>query len=297
MGVRKLPVLVIACAAFSCGSPTAPTKAIQFSTYTSTRFSFRHTGIDSANVAQIAAALEAEAPRITSDLDVSGMPVVTVTLYPGTEALRQAAASFAGPLPSFATGLVSGVDGIHIVSPNVAATWRYADGMQAMVHEFAHCVSLRANPGFANNPRWLWESVALYEAGQFTDPRTVAGAGSLTGFSTLNAFDNTMIYGVGASLARFVVDTRGKDAFRALIRTNGDLFQVLGISDTAFLNEWGAYLDSGTSVSWTRLSPFRYRAAAARIVAASSLRNRSPMVRMSSGFSPSSYLATSWPIQ
>ena len=54
---------------------------------------------------------------------------------------------------------------------SVAATG--AAVVVAIVHEFAHCASMRVNPAIANNPRWLWETVALYEAGQIVDPRTL----------------------------------------------------------------------------------------------------------------------------
>jgi hypothetical protein len=40
----------------------------------------------------------------------------------------------------------------------------------------------------------------------------------------------------------FVVDTRGRDAWIALIRSNGDVAGVLGISESAFLTEWSAFV-------------------------------------------------------
>jgi len=41
-----------------------------------------------------------------------------------------------------------------------------------VVHGFCHAVSLYVSPTFGNNPRWLWEAVALYENAEFVDPRT-----------------------------------------------------------------------------------------------------------------------------
>ena len=43
--------------------------------------------------------------------------------------------------------------------------------IEAAVHEFAHGVSLHVNPRFGNNPRWLWEAVAIYEQ---ADPDALA---------------------------------------------------------------------------------------------------------------------------
>jgi hypothetical protein len=201
--------------------------------------------MDSATIARTAAALESEVDRIVLDIGVSAMPQVTVTLYPSGEALRQGVGNQAGPIPSFATGLVTGPTAIHVISPNLAATWSYADGVTAIVHEFAHCASLVANPSFANNPRWLWESVALFEAGQVTDPRTLpyfASGGIPPSLAQLNGFDNTIVYGVGATLGRFIVETHGWEAYRLLIRTNGDVGRVLSTTEPTFIADWRAFV-------------------------------------------------------
>src|SRR6185436_13502847 len=111
-------------------------------------------------------------------------------------------------------------------------------------HEFAHCVSMRLNPTIPNNPRWLWESVALFEALQYDDARTrpLVTTGPVPSLTQLSSFDNTTVYGVGAWLGLFIVDTKGRDTYRALIRANGDLGRVLGMTETAFLEEWATYV-------------------------------------------------------
>jgi hypothetical protein len=241
-------LLVTAVATIACGgastSPSASPSPVAFATRQSARFTFRYTAIDAPSIAQTAATVENEHDRITADLGVTQMPTVVVTLYPDLDARRQAVSPIVGPLPSFASGLVTGVDAVHIISPNSTAAGSYSAAVTNIVHEFAHCVSLRLNPAFANNPRWWWESVALFEAGQFTDPRTLPyfTVGPLPSFQQLNAFDNTIVYSVGAMLGRFVVNTRGWDAFRALVRTNGDLDRVLGTNEQAFLAEWAAFV-------------------------------------------------------
>ena len=248
---RSPLALFVVCFAVACGgppaSPAAPSAgspSTQFLTYQSARLTFRYTSLDSPTIAQTAAALEAEYDRVTADLGVTQMPKVVITLYPNIETLGQAVAPVVGALPSFAKGLVTGVDAVHILSPNLTATWAYADAVVNIVHEFAHCVSLRLNPTFANNPRWLWESVALFEAGQYTDFKSLPyfRAGPLPSIAQLNAFDNTVVYDVGATFGLFVVDTRGWDAFRSLIRANGDVVRVLGASESAFLNEWASFV-------------------------------------------------------
>ena len=64
-----------------------------------------------------------------------------------------------------ATGYVTGPEEIRVLAvPSVARN---------AVHELCHVASLYVNPGIANNPRWLWESVALYENGELVDPRSL----------------------------------------------------------------------------------------------------------------------------
>ena len=153
------------------GSPTLPPapaapSPTAFATHASANFVFRYTPMDASTIAATAAAVEAEHARIVDDLGVAPMPPVTVTLYPDVESFRAGVAPLVGPVPAFASGLVTGPAAIHVLSPSLASSWSYASGMTAIVHEFAHCASLRANPSIANNPRWLWETVALYEAGR-----------------------------------------------------------------------------------------------------------------------------------
>jgi hypothetical protein len=236
----------------ACGGgspPSGPTPTATpppaFQTQQSANFTFRYTAIDASTVAQTAARVEAEHARVTRDLGVTGMGRVTITLYPDQAALRAGVAPFVGVIPSFATGLVTGPYDVHIVSPN-AQPGSYDTVIVHIVHEFAHGVSLVANPGFANNPRWLWEAVALYEARQFVDPR---GLGYLTSLqpptlAQLSDISDVRIYDVGALIGEFVVETWGQEALVRLVRTNGDLAAVLGIDDATFVSRWMAYVRS-----------------------------------------------------
>lgn len=234
-----------------CGggsAPSGPAAAATppaFQTHQSPNFTFRYTSIDASTVAQTAARVEAERARIIRDLGVSAMGRVTVTLYPDQATLRAGVAPLVGAIPSFATGLVTGPYDVHIVSPN-AQPGSYDRVVVDIVHEFAHGVSLVVNPGFANNPRWLWETVALYEARQLVDPR---GLGYMTSLqpptlAQLSEISDVRIYDVGALLGEFIVETWGQEALVRLVRTNGDLAAVLQIDAAAFVSRWMAYTRS-----------------------------------------------------
>ena len=112
-----------------------------------------------------------------------------------------------------------------------------------LVHEFAHCVTLRVKPGIANNPRWLWESVAIYESGQSVDLRGLDYMRSLSppAFETLNSLENTRVYDVGYSIAEFIVTRWGSGALADLVGANGDTTAVLGITPGDFQRDWFAF--------------------------------------------------------
>ena len=86
--MRRAAALVWCLTSAACGgperssptAPSAPPAALEFSTYQSSRFTFRYTAMDSATIAQTGTALEAEVDRILEDIGVTAMPRVSVTL-------------------------------------------------------------------------------------------------------------------------------------------------------------------------------------------------------------------------
>ena len=129
------------------------------------------------------------------------------------------------------------------MSPNSPAWAPYSRMLSHLVHEFAHCVTLRANPRIANNPRWLWESVAIYESGQSVDLRGVSYMAALQppAFASLNSLDNTLVYDVGYSIAEFVVSRWSRRALADLVAANGDPSAALGVSIDDFERQWFAF--------------------------------------------------------
>ena len=226
-----------------CGggdNTTAPTASLTFESYASPHFTFRYTPLDATSVASTAAAVEAHHARILGDLGLVQIPAVMVTMYPDQQSFRAAVVPLVGNVPAFASGLVTGPAAIHVLSPSLASRWSYAEGLVSIVHEFAHCVSLNLNPSFANNPRWLWEAVALYEAGQMVDPRTLSymTAHQPPTLSELNRIENTAIYDVGGSIGEFIVETWGRGVLHDLVGAGGDLEGVLGVDDGRFVSLW-----------------------------------------------------------
>jgi hypothetical protein len=240
----RLAWLIAIMAAGCGGGGTAPSATVApAGTYTSAHFVFEYTTLDAGSIAGIASTLEAQYDRIVSDLGVDRMPTVTVTLYLDHAAMVAATQAMAGVIPASASGLVTSESRIHLMSPNAPAWGPFDRMVSNLVHEFAHCVSLRLNPRIANNPRWLWESVAIYESGQSVDLRSLAYMTALTPptFESMAGFDNSRVYEVGYSIAEFVISRWGRRALLDLIAANGDTAGALGLPLGDFQRDWFAF--------------------------------------------------------
>jgi proteasome lid subunit RPN8/RPN11 len=238
-----LALLCVLCAA--CGdSPTGPSRASpEDLQHVTTNFVFHYTPADREIVAAIATAAEQPHARITSELRVPGMRQVHVYYYETVEAMRAAVRPVVGEIPPWATGLVTGADRVHLVSP--ASLGQTVDRAALnVVHEFAHCVTLALEPRAGNNPRWLWESVALYEARQFVDPRGLPYLTALQppSLSELSSFADTRIYEVGFLIGEFVVERWGTAALPSLITALGNTSSALGVSEAEFERDWLSYV-------------------------------------------------------
>jgi hypothetical protein len=226
------------------GPPSVPSTPPAAGSYSSAHFVFQYTARDAGNIATIASAAESQYSRIIEDLGAGAMPLVHVTLYTDHAVMVAATQAVAGFIPASASGLVTAEDQIHLMSPNDPAWGPFDRMVSNLVHEFAHCVTLHVNPRIANNPRWLWESVAIFESGQFVDLRTVAymTAQAPPSLESLNSFDNNRVYDVGYSIAEFVVSRWDRRSLRDLIAANGDTAAVLHLSPGDFHRDWFAFV-------------------------------------------------------
>jgi len=178
-----------------------------------------------------AAALEAAYPRVTEELGQSGLPRVTVRFYPDLESFRAATGWDAW-------GLIQG--------PNLFLMVASPFQPVIAVHEFAHCITLHLDRTADNNPTWLWEAVAVYEARDFTHPRSIACLANrqFPSLSQLNQRGGPCdIYRVGYTLAEYIVDGWGLPGLRDLIVAHGDIPGVLGLSAAEFEAGWQRFVE------------------------------------------------------
>jgi hypothetical protein len=240
--MRVALIAIAAASAIGCGdrgtasSPTATAEALELRVQTAHFRVLAGTAPESA-LRAAADRLEAEYPRILQDLGLSSTPVMTVRIW-------QDEASYFAELTRYfgvryqAAGYVTGPTELRLLNtPQLPVN---------AVHEFVHAASLSVNPRFGNNPRWFWETVALYENGEFVNPASVdyIVRGVFPTLQQLNADPNagTGIYQLGYVFGDFIVLRWGRTAFLRLIETNADLPAVLGVSTAEFEAAWQSYL-------------------------------------------------------
>src|SRR4030095_10205454 len=121
---------------------------------------------DSSNIVAIGDSLENHYARITTDLNSGSLPKVNIHFYTNHDSLAAAVSNVVPNLPSWAVGLATAEDEIHMISPNDTMQ-NFENMISNLVHEFVHCVTLHINATIGNNPRWFWETVAILESKQF----------------------------------------------------------------------------------------------------------------------------------
>lgn len=247
LGVHlALATLVVFPALHSCSpdSPTAPNTGNTGDTGEPATFSTDHfdihlyDGLSQADVAAVADRLEAEYGRIVGDLGVAQMPRVNVGIWADQQSFYQAMEALNGMVYFGAGGYILGPTGFRMLMTG--------DPGQIAVHEFVHVVTLNINRSFSNDPRWLWEAVAVFEAGEFVEPTSLSfmNPGSFPTLAQLNVdYDQGYwIYQVGYVLTEYIVETWGFGAVISLIASNGDIQGTLGITEGEFEEGWHAWL-------------------------------------------------------
>ncbi len=192
-------------------------------------FSFLYNSIDSVSVVNIAEKLEGNYKKILRDLKVKKMSVTTVRIYPDLASFRQGI-HFPNA-PDFILATAFGKNDFRMASPNIKGI----DSMmlqKGITHEFTHCVHLNIDYS-PNNPRWLWEGVAMFESDWFFDPREIDIIKNRD-FPSLSALNNGMEYMLGYVVIEAIKDIWGFDTVINLIKKRGNAQFVLKLNQKEF---------------------------------------------------------------
>jgi hypothetical protein len=226
-----------------CKSNSGPTEwdnQLVLRLITSTpRFEYYFDLPEQSQIQSIMDALERNYSRIISDLAAINMPVVRAKIWSDETGFYKAMMEDLGRIYNGADGYVIGPDELRLL-----LTQR---GTTTAVHEFIHCVSLNLNDTIANNPRWLWETVAVYLSQDFIHPNSLSymTAGNYPTIDDLNSSynSNRTVYQIGYVLGEYIVENWGIIALQNLILKNGDIEAVLRISVLELETGWYEWLE------------------------------------------------------
>lgn len=193
-----------------------------------------------SDIIDVSEALKSNYNRIINDLQVTNMPQVTVRIWSNYDNFMEVMGSDLGIRYQGASGYIFSEKDLRIFYTNSAPL--------IAVHEFAHLVSMQINRYIPNNPRWLWEAVALYESRDFIDPNTLTYmvSGNYPTLEDLNTDYNSSnhnIYSVGYVLLEYIVQTWGMDAVIRLIEAYGHINYILGITIQDFESGWYRFIE------------------------------------------------------
>ena len=232
-------IIAVVATAGCGGSPTAPAAVGETLELRLTTAHFRvFAGRTSATAVQSAAdALERQYARVLGDLSVTTLDPITVQIWQDEVTYYAALDRFFG-VRYQAHGYITSKNELRLLAvPQLDVN---------AVHEFCHAVSLSVSSTFGNNPRWLWETVALYENGELVPPRTLdyMVRGAYPSLAGLNADPNAgrQVYDLGYVIGEFIVARWGRAGLLDLIRARGDVGAVFGLPPDAFEAEMYAWI-------------------------------------------------------
>jgi hypothetical protein len=193
-------------------------------------FSFLYSDMDSISVDLIASRLERSYHKILTDFKMKSIPVTIVRVYPSVKAFHEGINFPDAPPNILATAF--GKSDIRMPSPNSVGSGDSLNLINNIAHEFTHCVHL--NIDYApNNPRWLWEGVAMFEADWFINPKEIDVIKNRQ-FPSLISLSNGLEYELGYVIIEAIKDIWGFDAVIDLIKKRGDVPSVLQLSQEQF---------------------------------------------------------------
>ncbi len=233
--------LAVVVLAARCGStPTAPSGASAETLdlkLTTAHFRLFAGRTSAATVQSAADALERQYARVLNDLSVTSIGSVSVQIWQDESSYYAALDHYFG-VHYQANGYITGQNELRVLAvPQLDVN---------VVHEFCHAVSLSVSPTFANSPRWLWETVALYENGELVQPKTLDYfvRGAYPTLADLNADPNAgrQIYELGYVIGEFIVARWGQAGLLDLSRAHGDVTAVFGVTPAAFEAEMYAWI-------------------------------------------------------
>src|SRR5688572_15842560 len=181
---------------------------------------------DEAHIDSLLLYLEKDYPRILKDFKLSTLPPTRVKIYHDLKTFHLSINQPDAPPQVMDTAF--GKDEFRMVSPSQAG----AEILPFISHEFIHCVHLNIDYS-PNNPRWLWEGVAMYESGWFMDPKETDIIKNKQ-YPSLNSLSNGMEYSLGYVIIEAIKDLWNFDTVIGLIKHRGNVEKTVQLTQAEF---------------------------------------------------------------
>ncbi|MGF1689182.1 hypothetical protein L4C36_21350 [Photobacterium japonica] len=178
-------------------------------------------------------------PRLLADFKLAAMPSTTVRVWKSGGDYLAAQKDALGVQFPGSTG--------YVFKNELRLLYTEGQTAQTALHEFVHLVTLKVNPAFANNPRWLWEAIAIYESEPvwyYANRLHLIRDRFDYLVNDLNANFNqsAAIYELGYTIGEYIDKKWGEEALLTLIKNNGDITKVTNMPMDALLKDWHAYV-------------------------------------------------------
>lgn len=116
------------------------------------------------------------------------------------------------------------------------------------LHEYVHLITLEVNPKFANNPRWLWEAIAIYKSEKYwkyaATPHLVRNRFDSLTQELYLSYETGAIYEIGYTIGEYIKKTWGDQAFVKLIHSNGDFAGLTDKPIDEILQDWKEFVET-----------------------------------------------------
>ncbi|PBJ13082.1 hypothetical protein [Flavobacterium sp. ACN6] len=227
-------------------------------TIQSKHFVISYSGIYKSEAEKVSKHLENNYSKIREDLKDVKHDLIKVFVYGSQYKFNSATG-----LKENVSGTSRGPNEFHFVWSNWFNSVFPDDPLKTALHEFTHCVQLNIlidkaketlitqdrltfekefdKKFAAEYPRWLWESISIFEAGEVnTISVKYAKSKNLT-LEDLN--QSNQIYNIGYTIIEYLTQKWGKDVLPKLIASFGNIEKTLNITTEEFEKGWIAFLD------------------------------------------------------
>jgi hypothetical protein len=222
----------------------------------SRHFLIHYLEADSACAQEILSVLEDNYTKVLRDFHMKLIPeLIHVELYPDMEHYHFAIGNL--DLPQSDVGIATDDNIVKMVSPRNPGAYHTRESLlKVAVHEFTHCVHYRFLDLLSEQDQrkisqgkeafWLFEAMAIFEAGQFYDPAKFEYLrnGQYPSLTKLDDVEDGKIYDVGFVLIDFMQRTWGQEKVLQLLRVNGDIENAFTITEDEFQRRFYAYMET-----------------------------------------------------